>query len=137
MTPEGKNPRILPADGIPRQGLSGSCRLLRARDYLRVYGEGVRSRGRWILLIAAPGLNPATARMGLSVGRKFSRSAVVRNRARRVLREAFRQLRRNLPPLDVVLIPVASETRYTLSEVVAEMEGHFRRVQRKLACTPS
>jgi len=75
--------------------------------------------------------------MGLSVGRKFSRSAVVRNRARRILREAFRGLRGDLPPLDVVLIPVATGTRYTLPEVSAELEGHFQRVRRKLACKPS
>ncbi len=135
--PEGKNPQILPAGRIPRQGLPGSCRLLRARDFLRVYRQGVRTRGRWILLVAAPGLNPATARMGLSVGRKFSRSAVVRNRARRVLREAFRQLRGDLPPLDVVLVPIASETRFTLPAVRAELEGHFHRVQRKLSCVSS
>lgn len=77
-----------------------------SRDFSRVYRTGVRVRGSLILLVAAPRLNPGPPRLGLSVGRKFSKRAVVRNRARRVFREAFRLARPELPPMDLVLIPV-------------------------------
>jgi len=103
--------------------------LRKKRDYARVYAEGKRARGRLILVVAAPGLNPLSARMGLSVGRKFNPSAVVRNRARRVLRDAFRLQRRQLPHLDLILIPTARGAEYKTSEVEAEL----RRLSKKIA----
>ncbi|MCH2101786.1 MAG: ribonuclease P protein component [Planctomycetes bacterium] len=77
-----------------------------SRDFSRVYRTGVRVRGSLILLVAAPRLNPGPTRLGLSIGRKFSKKAVVRNRVRRIFREAFRLARPDLPPMDLVLIPV-------------------------------
>ena len=109
---------------LPRQ-----FSLRRKRDYARVYAQGKRARGRLILVIAAPGLNPLGPRMGLSVGRKFNPSAVLRNRARRVMRNAFRQQRRHLPALDLILIPLARGQEYRTPEVEAEL----RRLCAKLA----
>lgn len=103
--------------------------LRRKRDYARVYAEGKRARGRLILVVAAPGLNPQSPRMGLSVGRKFNTSAILRNRARRVMRDAFRLQRRHLPHLDMILIPVARGADYRTGEVEAEL----RRLTRKIA----
>lgn len=103
--------------------------LRKKRDYQRVYAEGKRARGRLILVVAAPGLNPLSPRMGLSVGRKFNPSAVLRNRARRVLRDAFRLQRRHLPHLDLILIPIARGADYRTGEVEAEL----RRLTRKIA----
>ena len=103
--------------------------LRKKRDYARVYAEGKRARGRLILVVAAPGLNPLSPRMGLSVGRKFNPSAVLRNRARRVLRDAFRLQRRHLPHLDMILIPLARGEAYRTGEVEAEL----RRLTRKIA----
>lgn len=67
--------------------------------------------------------------MGLSVGRKFNPSAVLRNRARRVMRSAFRQQRRHLPAFDLILIPLARGQEYRTPEVEAEL----RRLCAKLA----
>lgn len=83
-----------------------ACHMRSSRDFSRVYRTGVRVRGSMILLVAAPRLNPGPPRLGLSVGRKFSKKAVVRNRCRRVFREAFRLARPDLPALDVVMIPI-------------------------------
>lgn len=96
---EGPEPRL-------RLRHPPACHMRSSRDFSRVYRTGVRVRGSLILLVAAPRLNPGPPRLGLSVGRKFSKRAVVRNRARRVFREAFRLARPDLPPMDLVLIPV-------------------------------
>ena len=96
---EGPEPRL-------RLRHPPACHMRSSRDFSRVYRTGVRVRGSLILLVAAPRLNPGPPRLGLSVGRKFSKRAVVRNRARRVFREAFRLARPELPPMDLVLIPV-------------------------------
>jgi len=103
------------------------------REFDRAYQEGVRSRGTSILVVAAPSLNPVGARYGLSVSRKFSKSAVVRNRVRRVLREAFRLRRAELPALDLVLVPQDNRRRWSTPEAAAELVELARKAAAKLA----
>jgi ribonuclease P protein component len=85
-----------------------ACHMRSGGDFSRVYKTGVRVRGSLILLVAAPRLNPGPPRLGLSVGRKFSKKAVVRNRCRRVFRESFRLARPELPDFDLILIPIGA-----------------------------
>jgi len=54
-------------------------------------------------VIASPA-NGADARLGLAVSRKVSRSAVQRNRIKRVVRESFRKLGAQMPAIDIVVI---------------------------------
>lgn len=117
---------------IPRLRLPREARLQKSKDYARVYREGVRVRGKWILLVAALPEQPQGTRMGLSVGRKFSKSAVLRNRARRVMREAFRHLRPALAPLDCVLIPIGPARGWKLLQVQAELQHLLDKATRRL-----
>jgi ribonuclease P protein component len=107
----------------------------RQKEYARVYSTGVRARGQLILVVAAPGDNPLMARMGLSVGRKFNKSAVIRNRARRVMREAFRLERANLPALNLILIPVARDRKLTTNAVAPELRRLVAKVAKRLEAT--
>lgn len=79
-------------------------RLLKTRDFDRVYGMKQRAGDVRLLIFAAPN-ETASTRIGLSVSRKHGNS-VVRHRIKRLLREAYRLAQRELPEgLDVVLIP--------------------------------
>lgn len=70
-------------------------RLSLSRDYQAVYGAKVRKTRGPLTVFARPnGKN--WARLGLSVGRRVG-GAVVRNRIKRLLREAFRHLQHDLP----------------------------------------
>jgi ribonuclease P protein component len=113
--------------------LPSHCRMRFKREFDRVYKEGVRARGTTILVVAAPSSHPHGARYGLSVGRKLSKSAVVRNRVRRVLREAFRLRRAELPPLDLVLIPQDARRRWNTPEAGDELIALALKAARKLA----
>jgi ribonuclease P protein component len=118
-----------------RRSLPRACQMRRQKEYARVYSTGVRARGQLILVVAAPGDNPLMARMGLSVGRKFNKSAVIRNRARRVMREAFRLERANLPALNLILIPVARDRKLTTNAVAPELRRLVAKVAKRLEAT--
>lgn len=90
-------------------------------DFERAYKEGARSRGSTLSLVVRPnGL--AHSRLGLSVGRAVWKSAVRRNRIRRIFREAFRLSYPELPPgVDVIMIPAAARLVPELDEARAEL----------------
>ena len=81
-----------------------STRLQRSRDFAEIYAQR-RTAGDAHLLIFARRSRLPHARFGVSISRKHG-CAVVRNRKRRLLREAFRLNRIHLPEgLDLILIP--------------------------------
>jgi ribonuclease P protein component len=67
-----------------------------------VFDTGRRSHGRFLTVVVAPGPGPS-ARLGIVASRKLG-GAVVRNRAKRLIREMFRTSS-DAGPLDLVVIP--------------------------------
>ena len=83
-------------------------RLLRPAEFSRVYDtRQSASAGPLVLYAAVHRANPAGVRVGLSVSRRIG-VAVVRNRWKRRLREAFRQVRAALPAGNDFVIVVRS-----------------------------
>ncbi len=106
-------------------------RLVRRSDFERVYREGTRQRGATLLVVAAPnGL--AHARLGLSVGKAIWKSAVARNRVRRVFREAFRLEQHALPAgWDLILIPGRAKLEPELATTRRELVELARRAEQR------
>ena len=71
-------------------------RLSRERDIRRVLKRGSRARGRDLVLVACQN-DLEHSRLGISFGRRIYRRAVDRNRQRRIVKEAFRLTRSELP----------------------------------------
>jgi ribonuclease P protein component len=87
-----------------RRGLGRRSRIKQGRDFLRVRQGGERMvKGcliaNWLRLPVA-----ATSRLGVVVSKKVG-NAVVRSRAKRLLRESYRQHQHELTqPVDLVLV---------------------------------
>ena len=62
-----------------------AMRLVRGADFARAFEHGARARGS-ILLVVGFANGSERTRLGLSVGRSVWRSAVKRNRVRRIFR---------------------------------------------------
>jgi ribonuclease P protein component len=84
-------------------GLSADRKLRRRNEFQRVFDSGRRTHGRFFTIIAAPSDAPAT-RLGIVASKKLG-GAVVRNRAKRLIRETFRKAPYSGRPVDLVVIP--------------------------------
>ena len=85
------------------------CQHLRKKaDFERVYDSKCKAADGVLLLFAARDPDTVT-RIGLSVSKKHG-GAVVRNRLKRLLREAFRLIQHQLPiGLDLIAIPLSKD----------------------------
>jgi len=93
------------AAALPRHGLPRAQRIRKRPDFLRIQDGGLRVSTRHFLLLLSAGTTPRAApRLGVVASRKVG-GAVLRNRAKRLVREVFRHAPDLFPTgIDVVVI---------------------------------
>jgi ribonuclease P protein component len=98
-----------------------AARLLRRREYLAVQERGARLHAGAYLVLGLRN-ECGRARVGITVSSKVA-NAVVRNRVRRWVREAFRPALGELPPMDLVVIARAGAGAAGIIGARAAVEG--------------
>ncbi|BAQ61388.1 ribonuclease P protein component [Geminocystis sp. NIES-3708] len=101
-------------------GLPSRHRLKRRWEFQSVYKQGIRRSSRHLIIRALPTTENChdqfiDAKIGISISRKVSKKAVVRNRIKRQIRSVFRYLLPKIssPWLIVVIVkPEAQECNY-------------------------
>lgn len=105
-----------------KKSLKKADKLTLKSDFAYVRENGRKYVGRLFLLVVTAGAPDDKLRCGVICGRKFSKKAVVRNRARRLLWESFRYLKSNIKPVHMVLITRSWIKDKKQQDVQKEME---------------
>jgi ribonuclease P protein component len=100
-------------------GFSRNERVRRRVEYQRIYDRGSRVHGRLLTLFTFPNDLPV-GRLGIAATKKLG-GAVVRNRAKRLIREVFRR-NKLAPGIDIVVVP----KRELLDASLVAIEIEFR-----------
>jgi ribonuclease P protein component len=119
------------------EGFPAAVRLRKRREFLAIQGAGAKLHLRHFLVFVSTPASPplprrtgdeASARLGVTVTRKVG-PAVVRNRIKRFVREAFRRKRGSFTPgCDMVWVAKQSAASVGYAEVAAAMDALTRRV---------
>lgn len=120
----------VPADSLPQGRWPKSHRVRTRLQYQAVQTGGARVVSpHFVFLLNAQAIRLEHGRIGVTASRKVG-GAVIRNRAKRLVREAFRATRDLWPGgVDVVVVVRSFEQESKLGDVVAE----WRSVASKLA----
>jgi ribonuclease P protein component len=101
-------------------------------EFERIQGTGERVDTRHFVFVLALQSNPGQARLGITASRRIG-NAVVRNRAKRLVREAFRATSQLWPRgVDVVVIVRKPLGDVKLPAVVEEWQGASRGLAKRV-----
>ena len=95
-------------------------------EFQRVFDAGRRAHGRYLTIIAAPAPGP-DSRLGIVASKKLG-GAVVRNRAKRLIRQVFRTEPNPDRPSDLVIIPKQSALEVVIAELATDYKSTLRRL---------
>ncbi|WP_223576914.1 ribonuclease P protein component [Kangiella taiwanensis] len=111
--------------GFPRER-----RLLTAEDYKTVFSNPVKLVCPPFTLLATPN-NLGHPRLGLIVAKKNVKSAVKRNRLKRLCRQSFRLNQPGLPAVDIVLLARRGSSDMTNEVLFEHLNRLWSRVKKK------
>jgi ribonuclease P protein component len=108
-------------------------RIRRRAEYQRIYQGGSRVHGRLLTLFTLPNASPV-GRLGIAATKKLG-GAVVRNRAKRLIREVFRR-NKPAPGIDVVVVPKRELLDASLTAIEIEFRQTLDRSLRRARPAP-
>ena len=107
---------------MPSERFTKASRVRRRGEFQRVFNLSLRAKGHYLTVLVAPN-ETGTTRLGIVASRKLG-DAVRRNRAKRLIRQIFRQTKSLpvRPGIDVVVIP----RRELFDAAYSNLESDFR-----------
>ena len=130
-TPTGERTQSIVGETLLNFRLPKTDRLRKPGEFRRVYAEGRRFEGRFMTVFIMPS-ETAFQRLGITASKKAVGNAVQRNRAKRLLREAFRLSRAELNELERKFDWVLNARRSLLRVKLEKPLEEFRQIAAKI-----
>jgi ribonuclease P protein component len=106
-------------------------RLLTSSDFKFVFDNApIRVSHPNILVLAKPN-TCGCPRLGLVIAKKHVKKAVTRNKLKRLVRDSFRNGRKNLPEIDVIVLARKGADTLDNSDLLSILNGLWKRVNKK------
>ncbi len=109
------------------------ARIRTSAQYQAVFSEGSRVSGAYFRLHLAQGGAFPKPRLGIAVSKRVDKSAVARNRIKRVCRDYFRVHRDELRAAEYVLVAKPDAAKAISTQWRADLEKLFHRAQTLLS----
>lgn len=133
--PPRKGPQASDGSALLSFGSPKEARLAKRAEFLRVYDKGFRIEGRFMTVFILPN-ERGLQRFGITATKKAIGKAHDRNRAKRLLREAFRLSRVELDTLAVNYDWVLNARRSLLHTKLEKPLAEFRRIVANVGGNP-
>lgn len=103
------------------------ARLSGRNAFSHIFAQPVRSADRYFTVFARPN-DLAYPRLGLAISRKVAKSAVARNRIKRIVRESFRHHQQLLDGLDCVVTGRNGAAQQDNATLFALLQRHWHKL---------
>jgi len=117
---------------LSKERFTRQHRLLLPSDYSFVFNRPVRSSDKILTILVKQNQKRQQARLGLAIAKKSVKTAVQRNRIKRLSREFFRLNQKNIAKADYVILVRSGIDKLDNQSITQSLAKQFNYLRKKL-----
>lgn len=118
---------------LPEKNFSRQFRLLLPSDYKFVFNRSIRSSDKLLTILSRSNPEQQHPRLGLAIAKKSVKTAVHRNRIKRLCREFFRLNQEKIACADYVILVRHGIDKMDNTKITQSLSKQFNYLRKKIA----